>query len=324
MRGRLVRALGVTALVFAGCFAVVLGVLVFGEPGVPSLGGNRIALVEVEGLIVDADRRGAGAGRAMARTRRSGPSSSGSRARAAWWDRRRRSTTRSCGSATRGKPVVASMGSVAASGGYYLAAAATRIVANPGTLTGSIGVIMQLAEIEGLLKKVGVDYVVIKAGQLQGHRNVRPPDDAGGARASCRRSSTTCTTSSSTAVAEGRGLGEERVRALRRRAGVLGTAGASSSGSSTRSGGLDEAIRRPASWPGIPGKPQLVRPRRTGASRSGRPAPEASSPSRAPTAGCSAPALACPLRIRSRPSTSWTEAGQGPRRDPPLRLTLAA
>ena len=46
----------------------------------------------------------------------------------------------------QGKPVVASMGSVAASGGYYLAAAATRIFANPGTLTGSIGVIMQLAK----------------------------------------------------------------------------------------------------------------------------------------------------------------------------------
>ena len=56
MSGRLVRALGVTALVFAGCFAVVLGVLVFGEPGVPSLGGNRVALVEVEGVIVDSDR----------------------------------------------------------------------------------------------------------------------------------------------------------------------------------------------------------------------------------------------------------------------------
>src|SRR5574342_468297 len=56
MRGRLVRALGVTVLVFAGCFAVVLGALVFGEPGVPSLGGSRVAVVEVEGLIIDAER----------------------------------------------------------------------------------------------------------------------------------------------------------------------------------------------------------------------------------------------------------------------------
>ena len=55
------------------------------------------------------------------------------------------------------------------------------IYANPGTLTGSIGVIMQLANVEGLLKKVGVDYVVVKAGQLQGHRQRRAAHDARGA-----------------------------------------------------------------------------------------------------------------------------------------------
>src|SRR5438128_2790331 len=47
------------------------------------------------------------------------------------------------------KMVVASMGTVAASGGYYIAAATDRIIANPGTLTGSIGVIMELANLEG-------------------------------------------------------------------------------------------------------------------------------------------------------------------------------
>ena len=71
-----------------------------------------------------------------------------------------------------GKPVVASFGAVAASGGYYVAVAADRIYANPGTLTGSIGVVMQMANIEGLLKKVGVDYVVVKAGLVQGHRQL--------------------------------------------------------------------------------------------------------------------------------------------------------
>ncbi|MFB3136850.1 MAG: S49 family peptidase, partial [Nitrospirales bacterium] len=52
------------------------------------------------------------------------------------------------------KPVVASMGTVAASGGYYIAVAADRILANPGTLTGSIGVIMQMANLEELLEKI--------------------------------------------------------------------------------------------------------------------------------------------------------------------------
>jgi protease-4 len=66
-----------------------------------------------------------------------------------------------------GKPVVASLGAVAASGGYYVAVAADRIYANPGTLTGSIGVIMRLANVDALMKKVGVDYVVVKAGRLK-------------------------------------------------------------------------------------------------------------------------------------------------------------
>jgi len=66
-----------------------------------------------------------------------------------------------------GKPVVASLGAVAASGGYYVAVGADRIYANPGTLTGSIGVIMQLANFDALLKKVGVGYVVVKAGEFK-------------------------------------------------------------------------------------------------------------------------------------------------------------
>ena len=74
-----------------------------------------------------------------------------------------------------GKPVVASLGAVAASGGYYVAVAADQIYANPGTLTGSIGVIMQLANFEQLMKKVGVDYVVVKAGQFKDIGNVGAP-----------------------------------------------------------------------------------------------------------------------------------------------------
>jgi protease IV len=66
-----------------------------------------------------------------------------------------------------GKPVVASFGAVAASGGYYAALAADRIYANPGSLTGSIGVIMQLPNMGGLMKRVGVDFEIIKAGEYK-------------------------------------------------------------------------------------------------------------------------------------------------------------
>lgn len=65
------------------------------------------------------------------------------------------------------KTVVASMGTVAASGGYYIAVASDRILANPGTLTGSIGVIMQLANFEELMDKIGVKNFVIKSGRYK-------------------------------------------------------------------------------------------------------------------------------------------------------------
>jgi len=65
------------------------------------------------------------------------------------------------------KTIVASMGSTAASGGYYIACAADEIFANPGTLTGSIGVIMQIITVEGILKKVGVGSEVIKSGEFK-------------------------------------------------------------------------------------------------------------------------------------------------------------
>jgi len=67
--------------------------------------------------------------------------------------------------AAASKPVVASMGSVAASGGYYIVSPATRVVANPGTITGSIGVIMEIPNIEGLMDKIGVKTEVIKSGR---------------------------------------------------------------------------------------------------------------------------------------------------------------
>lgn len=63
------------------------------------------------------------------------------------------------------KKVVVSMGSVAASGGYYISAPASKIIANPGTLTGSIGVILEMPNIEGLMSKIGIKTEVIKSGR---------------------------------------------------------------------------------------------------------------------------------------------------------------
>jgi protease-4 len=158
-----------------------------------------------------------------------------------------------------GKPVVASLASVAASGGYYVAVAANRIFANPGTLTGSIGVIMQLVNVGPLLKKVGVDYVVVKAGTYKDIGNLARPmtpeerqvlqallDDVYGQFI--------------TAVAERRGLDRKT---------VLGFAdGRIYSGQQARAlkmvdelGGLDQAIEAAGKLAGIPGKPKVIYPR---------------------------------------------------------------
>jgi protease-4 len=65
------------------------------------------------------------------------------------------------------KPVVVSMASVAASGGYYIACAADRVIANPGTITGSIGVIFQFHTAGELMKKVGIATETVKSGELK-------------------------------------------------------------------------------------------------------------------------------------------------------------
>ncbi|MBI1806485.1 MAG: signal peptide peptidase SppA [Ignavibacteria bacterium] len=66
-----------------------------------------------------------------------------------------------------GKPVVVSMGSLAASGGYYVSCGANRIVANPGTLTGSIGVISQFMHFDPLMNKIGIGVNTIKSGKFK-------------------------------------------------------------------------------------------------------------------------------------------------------------
>ncbi|MBF0530619.1 MAG: signal peptide peptidase SppA [Deltaproteobacteria bacterium] len=65
------------------------------------------------------------------------------------------------------KKVVAAMGSVAASGGLYIASAADKVFANPGTVTGSIGVIMQMLNMEEIVGKIGLKPVVIKSGKFK-------------------------------------------------------------------------------------------------------------------------------------------------------------
>ncbi len=81
-----------------------------------------------------------------------------------------------------GVVVVASMGSMAASGGYYVASACDEIVADPGTVTGSIGVIMETVHAEEVLKKVGARFETIKSGEFKDsgspYRSMNPKERA--------------------------------------------------------------------------------------------------------------------------------------------------
>ncbi len=66
-----------------------------------------------------------------------------------------------------GKPVVASIGDVAASGAYYVASAADKIISEPGAMTGSIGAFFTIPQLSDLLEKLGIEYVIIKGGEFK-------------------------------------------------------------------------------------------------------------------------------------------------------------
>jgi protease-4 len=159
-----------------------------------------------------------------------------------------------------GKPVVASLGAVAASGGYYVAVGADQIYANPGTLTGSIGVIMQMANVESLMKKVGVDYVVVKAGRYKDLGNFSRPMSPEERRV-LQGLLDDVHTQFIGAVAAGRRMDESQVRQF--------ADGRVFSGVQARAlkmvdelGGLEDAIDGAARLAGLEAPPRVVLPRR--------------------------------------------------------------
>ena len=158
------------------------------------------------------------------------------------------------------KAVIASMGSVAASGGYYIAAATDRIVANPGTLTGSIGVIMETANVEGLLQKIGVEGVVIKSGK---YKDVGSPlrkmtDEERGLMQAVMDD---VHKQFIEAVAEGRSLELNVAQALADGRVFTGRQ-AKDAKLVDELGDLDDAIQLAAEVAGIEGEPKVVEPRR--------------------------------------------------------------
>ncbi len=158
------------------------------------------------------------------------------------------------------KTVIASMGSVAASGGYYIAVATDRIMANPGTLTGSIGVIMEMANVEGLLKKIGVEGIVIKSGRFKdvGSPLRKMSDEEHELLQSVMDD---VHQQFIEAVVEGRGLDVTTVRALADGRIFTGRQ-AKASKLVDELGDLAAAIQLAADVAGIEGVPKVIEPRR--------------------------------------------------------------
>jgi protease-4 len=248
---------GVGILVlFLGTIWVLMATI--SEDGLPT-GGPRVAVVEIEGIIVDgttairelrehSDNPAIKA--VVLRVNSPGGVVAPTQEIFAAIQRARKA----------GKPVIATLGAVAASGGYYVATAADRIYANPGTLTGSIGVVMQMANLEGLLKKVGVEYVVVKAGAYKDVGNfarTMSPEE----RKMLQALLDDVYSQFVDAVAEGRGLERKEVLAF--------AEGRIYSGQQALAlkmvdelGGFDDAVEAAGKLANIPGRPKLVYPRK--------------------------------------------------------------
>ncbi|MBM2826951.1 MAG: signal peptide peptidase [Dehalococcoidia bacterium] len=155
----------------------------------------------------------------------------------------------------QGKPVVASMGSLAASGGYYVSAAADKIIANSTSITGSIGVITVVPNLEGLMDKLGVKAEVFTSGPHKDSTGFRPMSPEG--REIIVGLVNDFYQRFVFVVAQGRGMDEAKVRVLAD--GRIYTAHqAKDAGLIDDFGDLEEAVKLAGEMGGIVGKPRVI------------------------------------------------------------------
>lgn len=152
--------------------------------------------------------------------------------------------------AKKAKPVVVSMAGVAASGGYYVAAGASKIVAQPATLTGSIGIVFSQPNVQGLLAKLGITTETLERGR---YARLFDPSKSWSAeeRQQVQRLMETLYQAFIRKVAEGRGLSVDEVDRLGR-GRVWTGAQAKAHGLVDELGGLNTALRLAKEAAGIP------------------------------------------------------------------------
>lgn len=158
------------------------------------------------------------------------------------------------------KKVLTSMGAVAASGGYYVACGSDLIVANPGTITGSIGVVMQFSNFEELMKKIGIKGVVIKSGAFKDtgspFREMTPEE-----RRLLQQVIDSVQEQFVSAVAAGRKMDRAKVAEIAD-GRILTGEQAKKLGLVDEFGNLQDTIDLAAKLVGIEGRPQVIYPRR--------------------------------------------------------------
>ena len=158
------------------------------------------------------------------------------------------------------KKVITSMGSVAASGGYYIASASDLIVANPGTITGSIGVLMEFTNIEELFRKIGIKGLVLKSGE---HKDIGSPfrEMTSDEKKIIQSVIDNVHQQFIQAVAEGRKL--DRAKVVQVADGrILTGEQAKQVGLVDQMGNLQDAIDTTAKMVGIKGKPVILYPKK--------------------------------------------------------------
>ena len=250
---RAVAVAGGTGLLFLGAVFAIAYFTGIRE----TLGGPKVALVEIEGVIVDSREITDEVERHLQNPtvrafliRINSPGGGVAASQEIYEEllKVRR---------VHGKPVVASMGSLAASGGYYVASAADRILANPGTITGSIGVIMQIPNVGELLQKIGIRAVVIKSGaykDLASATRDLTPDE----RRILQSVLDDVHDQFIQAVAEGRKMERGRVEQLAD-GRIFSGRQAQELGLVDELGSLQDALTRAGALAGIPGPPTVIR-----------------------------------------------------------------
>lgn len=252
------RPLLLTVLFLSGILAILLFavtlLVVWLQGGEVLRGGERVAVIRLEGMILDSapllkalERYGKDP-KVHAMVLRIdtpggavGPTQEVFQAVQKW---------------NKSKKVVVSLGAMATSGGYYVACGAERILANPGTITGSIGVVVQFPNLERLLDKVGIRGEVIKSGAHKDmgspHRSLTPEE-----RSLLQRVIDDVHEQFIEAVASGRNLPVERIRPLAD-GRIFSGRQAKDLGLVDELGGLQDAIQAAARLVGIEGEPRVV------------------------------------------------------------------